>query len=78
VTIKLNESEARALKAITAYGPDKFCDWFYKNLGKAYMEQHEKGLHSLFNTISKNLDNELRKVDSLKKIIVESLENKKV
>lgn len=47
ITIRLTESEARALDALAGYGVDSFLEVFYK-LGRAYMEPHEGGLRSLF------------------------------
>ena len=69
VTIKLNESEARALLTITSYGHQPFIDWFYKNLGKSYLKPHETGLVSLFETIKRELPKHLNKADDARKLL---------
>lgn len=51
VVFSVSESEARALDALVGYGDDAFVKAFYENLGKAYMQQHEAGLRSLFASI---------------------------
>lgn len=48
IYLELTEGEAMALDAICGYGPEKFLEWFKKNLGKHYIEPHEKHLKSLF------------------------------
>lgn len=61
--INLNESESRALEAITLYGSDKFLEFFYEKLGRSYLEPHEKGIRSLFATITDQLPPHLKKAD---------------
>ncbi len=53
ITIRLTESEARALDALAGYGIDAFLKVFY-TLGRHYMEPHEDGLRSLFEAIRGN------------------------
>jgi len=48
VHLILNEDEALALDALAGYGIDPFLEVFYKSLGRAYLQPHEKGLRSLF------------------------------
>lgn len=55
VSIKLNESEVCALDALAGYGADEFLKVFYEKMGRHYMEPHEAGLRSLFNTIRSEL-----------------------
>lgn len=62
VYLVLSEFEARALLAITAYGVDAFIDCFFKNLGKAYLEDHVDGLKALFKSIGP-IEVELKKID---------------
>lgn len=69
VVLTLNESEARALEAICGYGPDKFIEWFYRNLGKNYLKPHEKGMRSLFETVRAQLPVNLKKIDDIHKFI---------
>lgn len=57
------EAEARALDALTGYGTDEFIKVFYEKLGKAYMEQHEAGLRSFLESISKMVPPLLTKAD---------------
>jgi hypothetical protein len=69
VKLTLTFEEARALEAMTVYGHKSFLEGYYKQLGKSYMQPHEKGLISLFETIKQNLPPELKKVDSIIKHI---------
>jgi hypothetical protein len=39
------------LDALAGYGAEAFLKHFYEKLGKSYMEPHEKGLRSLFQSI---------------------------
>lgn len=66
ITIKLTESEARALYAITTYGDDAFLKQFYAHLGQHYLKPHEAGLRSLFASIKKFLKWQLKTVDSIR------------
>ena len=45
LTITLTEIEARVLDALAGYGADAFIKHFYEHLGKADMEEHEKGVN---------------------------------
>lgn len=51
VTICLSEEEARALDALAGYNVNEFLEVFYANMGKAYLEPHEAGLRSLFESV---------------------------
>lgn len=68
VIFKLNEKEARALKAITAYGEKSFLEVFYKYLGKCELEDHEEGVKSLFETIKAELPQHLSLFDDIRKM----------
>jgi len=48
IYLELTEGEAMALDAICGYGPKEFLEWFKRNLGKHYIEPHEKHIKSLF------------------------------
>ena len=63
ISIELTLSEAKALKEITGYGHKSFLEGYYKQLGKSYLQPHEKGVISLFETIKQTLPNELHKAD---------------
>jgi hypothetical protein len=67
VAIKLTEAEMRALDALAGYGFKAFIEWFYKDMGTAYMKPHEAGLESLFNTIRSELPPILSRLDAAKK-----------
>jgi hypothetical protein len=66
VTISLTESEARALRCLSAYGADAFLSHYYGALGKSVLEPHENGLRHLFDTLGL-LDYPLRQIDSARK-----------
>jgi hypothetical protein len=55
VQFELNHAEAAALDAIAGYGVEEFVKVFYGHLGKAYLQPHEHGLRSLFNSVRKQL-----------------------
>lgn len=68
VLLILSEDEARALEAICGYGPNRFVEWFYKNLGKHYLKPHENGMRSLFETVRKELPLHLSKFSKAREI----------
>jgi len=68
VVLVLTEEEARALYNITVYGTKTFLGWFYRNLGKAYLQQHEKGFISLFDTIGKELPKHFKRADEARSV----------
>lgn len=51
ITLVLSETEAKALDALVGYGAKQFLEVFYKHLGKAYLQEHERGLISLFESV---------------------------
>ena len=51
VTLVLTEDEAKALDALVGYGHKIFLEVFYTHLGKAYLQPHERGLKSLFESV---------------------------
>lgn len=65
ITLTLTEGETRALEAICGYGPKEFKAWFYKNLGEAYLQPHEKHIDSLFDK-ARSLGMQLSKVDKVR------------
>lgn len=71
VHLLLTEGEARALDAIVGYGPDLFVKWFYETHGKSYLKPHEDSMRSLFKTIRNELPKQLRKVDQIRKVVIE-------
>lgn len=72
IHLVLSEEEARAFHAIVGYGPDQFVKWFYRNLGKHYLQPHEKAMRSLFDTVRNTLPMELHKIDKMKKFVQEN------
>lgn len=70
-TLKLNETEARALDALVGYGTDKFLKVFYAYLGTAYMRDHEAGLRSLFDAIRGSIPAALSTIDRARKALGE-------
>lgn len=74
LTLELNEVEARALEAIVGYGDKNFLKVFYEHMGKHYLEPHESGLKSLFETIKSELRPHLHKFDKVR----EAIDNKNI
>ena len=68
IVLNLTETEARALQALTVYGTKSFLDYFYRDLGKSYLQPHEKGLIALFETIKRELPPHLNRMDETRKI----------
>lgn len=51
IVVVLTEEEAAALDALAGYGVESFLKVFYEKMGKAYLQPHEAGLRSLFDSI---------------------------
>jgi len=75
--LTLTEEEARALAQLPSYGTDEFLNFFYKCLGKTYLEKHEDGLRNLFESIQTNLRPLINKADIAIKVSQEALKEKK-
>lgn len=71
IHLELSVAEATALSEMIKYGPDAFLQGYYKQLGKSYMQPHEKGLRSLFETIRTNLPAKLSEVQEINKVVKE-------
>lgn len=69
VHFSISEVEARALEAMVGYGSDAFIEVFYEKLGRAYMERHEKGLRTLFESIKNVVPSTLHKIDEARKVL---------
>jgi len=63
ITLKISESEARALEAMIGYGADSFMKVFYNHMGKHYLGPHEHGMREFFKTINSNIHAPLAKID---------------
>jgi hypothetical protein len=66
-TFQYNEEELRALDALVGYGTKEFLETFYKHMGKAYLEPHEKALVSLFENIRSTVPGILSRADRARK-----------
>lgn len=65
INLELSLEEAKALNIITKYGSKSFLEGYYKQLGKSYLQPHEKGVVSLFETIKLNLPARLKQADAI-------------
>lgn len=54
-TLTLNETEIRALDALTGYGADSFLKVFKETCGETYIRDHEAGVKSLFEAICRDV-----------------------
>lgn len=70
VFLELTEGEAKALAAICGYGPKEFKNWFYRNMGKYYLQPFEKHLDTLFQK-ARSLDDAVKQVEEARKTIKE-------
>lgn len=61
VPFVLTEVEARALEALAGYGADAVVKAAYEKLGRAYLEPHEAGLRSLFDSVRLQIPDILRR-----------------
>lgn len=68
ITLVLNETEARALEAISGYDPKRFLEVFYSEIGRSYLEPHAGGIHSLFESVAAQLPPILRRMDEARKL----------
>lgn len=67
LTLRLTEAEARALDALVGYGFEPFRDTFYQHLGSHYLEPHEEGLKTLFESVRQFLPGILSRMDEARK-----------
>ncbi len=68
IVLILTEEEAQALYNITVYGSKPFTSWFYKNLGKHYLQPFHRGVESLFATVFKEMPRELNRINEARKV----------
>lgn len=55
VDIRLTLHEVLALEALVGYGVEPFLKVFYEKMGRHYLQPHERGIRSLFETIATDL-----------------------
>lgn len=67
LTLSLSEQEARALEAVAGYGTDAFLKVFYEHMGKSYLQPHEEGLRSLFESSMGILPLWFQRIDDARK-----------
>jgi hypothetical protein len=67
-TMQFNEEELRALDALVGYGTDAFLKVFYEKMGKAYMQPHEVGLRTMFESIRQTVPGILRRPDDARRV----------
>lgn len=74
IALELDETEARALKEILSYDVESFLKVFYEKVGREYLQRHEKGVRSLFNTARQPLTTFLDKTDRARKVFEDDKE----
>ena len=67
-TMSFSEPELRALDALVGYGVDPFLKVFYEKMGKSYMQPHEQGLRTLFESIRESVPSILRRADDARAV----------
>lgn len=67
LTLSLSEQEARALEAVAGYGTEAFLKVFYEHMGKSYLQPHEEGLRSLFESSMRILPLWFQRIDDTRK-----------
>lgn len=73
----LSEAEMRALDALVGYGTNAFLEVFYAKMGRAYLEPHEAGLRTLFESIRNQIPSILDRVDGAREIFNGKKQNAK-
>lgn len=68
-TLRLDESELRALDALATCSTDAFLEMFYTNLGRQHLAPYEQGLRSLFFAIRRDLPECLSNADAVRKAL---------
>lgn len=80
-TITLTEVEMRALDGLVGYGDEAFLEHFKKNLGAAYIRDHEAGLKSFFSAVRRDVLPAISDVDAVRKdletMAIKRLESRK-
>lgn len=64
----VTEGELRALEALAGYGDEAFIEMFYKNLGKTYLQPHEKHLREFLKSIRSIATPILSRTDAARKV----------
>lgn len=67
-TMQFSEAELRALDALVGYGSDAFLKVFYEKMGKHYMQPHEAGLRSLFESVRQVVPGILSRTDDARRV----------
>ena len=67
VNLRLTMAEVQALEALAGYGVASFLKVFYEYMGKHYLQPHEAGLRSLFDTVQSELPPVINRYESAKK-----------
>jgi hypothetical protein len=65
ITLKLTIAEARMLAEMVGYGAKPFLEGYYRQLGKSYLQPHEKAVYSFFETIKSELPQQLYDIDKI-------------
>lgn len=68
-TITLTEIELAALEALTAYGTKAFLNVFSEKLGTSAIGPFQKGIETLFQTISNDVSPTLSQIKGMRNII---------
>lgn len=71
VSLTLDAAEASALGALAGYRTNEFLACFYKHMGKAYLQPHERGLRSLFAKIRGTDDRVAAQIGDVRKAMAD-------
>lgn len=72
IHLVIPERQARALDALTGYDIEKFLQFFYKEMGKSYMEPYEKDFREFLLAVHKHVPLQLAKFDKAREAFVEA------
>ena len=68
-TLRLTETEMRALDALVGYGTEKFISAFYQKMGRCYLGPHVKGLTDLFEKVKDVGRPQLSQIDKAREVL---------
>lgn len=74
IKLFITKDEAKALHGIVGYGADAFLEQFYHGLGKAYLQDHEPAMRTLFKKLFEELPVEIHKIETAEKQIKETVD----
>jgi hypothetical protein len=64
MSVTITEAEARALDALSGYDNNAFMEFFYKHMGRHYMEPHDAGMRLFLSSIRGEVAGHIARCDA--------------